>query len=305
MTNDRISIYDKVTNAIIAQLESGCAPWAKPWSAKGCNPSMPINAKSKRAYSGVNVLALWGTGCSEGYASNAWLTFKQAQDLGGCVRKGERGTMIVYADKFVPQSEKARAERDGNDPHFIPFLKASHVFALEQIDGLPASLFNIAEPLPAHVQHDGAQAIINASGVRVQLGGGRAFYTPSSDFVQMPAPQTFHDFADGESRDYYRTALHEMTHSTGHASRLDRQYGKRFGDTAYAREELVAEIGAAFLCASVGIEPCTRHADYLANWLGVLKADNRAIFTAASAASKASDFLLARRDVAACQSLAA
>lgn len=294
MTNDRISIYDKVTNAIIHQLETGTAPWAKPWSAKNCNPSMPINAKSKRAYSGVNVLSLWATGCEQGFASNAWLTFKQAQELGGCVRKGEKGTMIVYADKFVPQAEKARAERDGNDPHFIPFLKASHVFALEQIDGLPASLFSVADPLPAHIQHSGAQSIIDASSVPVRLGGDRAFYSPSDDFIQMPAPQSFLDFEAGQSRDYYRTALHELTHSTGHGSRLARQYGKRFGDSAYAREELVAEIGAAFLCANVGIEPCTRHADYLANWLGVLKADNRAIFTAASHASKAAEYCLAR-----------
>lgn len=291
---DRISIYDKVTNSIIAQLEQGCAPWARPWGKVAGSPSLPVNAKSKRAYSGVNVLSLWGTALDEGFSSNAWLTFKQALDLGGSVRKGSRGTMIVYADRFVPVKEKARAERDGDEAHAVPFLKASHVFALEQIDGLPEALFPDVEPVPAHVQDSAAQAIIDSSGVPIRHGGDRAFYSPSADFVQMPVPQSFVDFADGRTVDYYRTACHELTHSTGHASRLSRQYGKRFGDSAYAREELVAEIGAAFICAAIGIEPTLRHADYLANWLGVLRADNKAIFTAASHASKASDYLLSR-----------
>ena len=291
---DRITLYDRVTDSIIAQLEAGVAPWAKPWGKVAGNPSLPVNAKSKRAYSGVNVLSLWGTALDAGYSSNAWLTFKQALDMGGSVRKGERGTMIVYADRFVPKKEQARAERDGDEANAVPFLKASHVFALEQIDGLPASMFPDVEPIPAHVQDRAAQSIINASGVAFRHGGNRAFYSPSDDFVQMPVPQSFTDFAQGRTTDYYRTAMHELTHSTGHASRLARQYGKRFGDSAYAREELVAEIGAAFLCASLGIEPTLRHADYLGSWLKVLKADNKAIFTAASHASKASDYLLSR-----------
>ncbi|WP_114227024.1 MULTISPECIES: ArdC family protein [Sphingomonas] len=291
---DRLSVYDKVTASIVHQLEQGIAPWAKPWGKLGGSPSLPINAKSGRCYSGVNVLMLWGTALDSGFQSNAWLTFKQAQDLGGMVRKGSKGTMIVYADRFVPAKEKARAERDGDEAHAVPFLKSSYVFALEQIDGLPLDIMPDVEPLPQHVQHDGALTVINGSGVAVRHGGDRAFYSPSSDFVQMPVPQSFKDFKDGMTLDYVRTCMHELVHSTGHGSRLARQFGKRFGDSAYAREELVAELGSAFLCAALGIEPTLRHADYLGSWLKVLKADNKAIFSAASAASKASDWLLSR-----------
>jgi antirestriction protein ArdC len=284
----RVDIYKDVTDRIIAQLEAGVMPWARPWKAGVAAPSMPYNFATKRAYSGVNVLLLWIAAMERGTNVNAWLTFKQCADMGGSVRKGERGTSIVFADKFIPSAEKVRAEAAGDDAKAIPFLKRFTVFHVDQCEGLPA-MDAVAAPAADHELIAAAQGVIRASGADVRIGGDKAYYAPEPDFIAVPAPEAFFDLVN-----WNRTALHELTHWTGHSSRLDRKMLNKFGSKCYAREELVAEMGSAFLCASLGIVPSVRHSDYIGNWLTVLREDNRAVFRAASAATKACDFLLSK-----------
>ncbi|HMI20865.1 MAG TPA: zincin-like metallopeptidase domain-containing protein [Sphingomonas sp.] len=284
----RPGLYDEVTQRIVGELEAGRVPWVQPWGTSGCgNAGLPRNAVSRRPYSGINVLILWSAVIDRAYPSQDWLTFNQAQKLGGTVRKGERGVTVVYADRFTPEDETARTKGE-HEPRSIPFLKRFTVFNVAQCDGLSAFVADPA-PLAECETLPLAEAVIRASGVEYRIGGNEAFYAPIFDFVQVPPPPAF--FAPV---DYYRTALHELTHATGHASRVGRDLTHCFGSDGYAREELVAELGSAFLCAVLGIAPSLRHADYLAHWLAVLKADNRAIFRAASAASKAADWLVAR-----------
>ncbi|MEO8723823.1 MAG: zincin-like metallopeptidase domain-containing protein [Sphingobium sp.] len=286
----RLNVYDEVTTRIIAELERGSIPWVQPWGRTGgAGAALPRNALTARAYSGINVLLLWGAVIEGGYPSQAWLTFRQAQEAGGCVRKGEHGVCVVYADRFTPGSERERAREAGEEARVVPFLKRFTVFNVAQCEGLRARIATDPAPLPEREVIPVAEQVIAASGVDFRIGGDEAFYAPGPDFVQVPPQPAFFDQIN-----WFRTALHELTHSTGHVSRLDRQLTTAFGTEDYAREELVAEMGSAFLCASLGIVPTVRHADYIASWLAVLREDNRAIFRAASAASKASDWLLAR-----------
>lgn len=288
-TASRRDIYADVTARVIAQLEAGTAPWACPWDkVRGdISTSLPHNGRTGRAYSGVNILLLWLAASDAPYPSNDWLTYKQAAEIGAHVRKGERGTHIVYADSFVPKGEAARAARDGDDPRKTFFLKSYCVFNVAQLDGWTDQ----REPLPERDRepHELGEALIAASGAEIRIGGHEAYYSPSGDFIQIPEQIRFRDQIN-----YYRTAAHELAHWTGHKSRLDRRLVNAFGSKDYAREELVAEMGAAFLCASLGIAPTVRHADYLGSWLKVLREDNRAIFKAATLASRASDFLLSK-----------
>jgi len=292
---NRAQLYDEVTARIIAQLEAGRFPWVQPWGngaqggAAGPAPGLPHNALTGRAYSGVNVLLLWGSVIEGGYPSQGWLTFKQALEAGGHVRKGEKGVSVVYADRFTPQAEKERASASGEDARSIPFLKRFTVFNIAQCEGLRDGLFSDPEPLPEREIVPVAEEVIAASGIPFRIGGAKAFYVPSQDYVQVPPQPAFFDQIN-----YYRTALHEITHGSGHVSRLNRNLLNSFGSKDYAREELVAEMGSAFLCAALGIVPTVRHADYLGSWLEVLREDNRAIFKAASQASKAADWLLSR-----------
>ena len=286
----RASLYDEVTNRIISELEGGRIPWVQPWGSVGtATPGLPRNAVTGRAYSGVNVLILWGALFEHGFPSQGWLTFKQARDAGGCVRKGEHGVTVVYADRFTPEAEKQRARESGEDARSVPFLKRFTVFNLAQCEGLRPGLAPDPEPLPEREIVPVAEEVIAASGVDFRIGGSKAYYVPSADFVQVPPQPAFY-----EQINFYRTALHELCHATGHASRLGRDLTNSFGSKDYAREELIAEMGSAFLCAALGIVPTVRHADYLASWLDVLREDNRAIFRAASAATKAADWLLSR-----------
>jgi antirestriction protein ArdC len=288
----RASLYDEVTRRIIAELEAGRFPWVQPWGraeGTGPTPGLPRNALTGRTYSGVNVLILWGAVIEQGFPSQGWLTFRQALEAGGNVRKGERGTTVVYADRFTPEAEKERAREAGEEARAIPFLKRFTVFNVAQCEGLRPGLAPEPVPLPEREIVPVAEEVIAASGVDFRVGGTKAFYVPGADYVQVPPQPAFF-----EQVNYYRTALHELTHATGHPSRLARNQTGAFGSKDYAREELVAEMGAAFLCASLGIVPTVRHADYLAGWLDVLREDNRAIFRAAGQASKAADWLLAR-----------
>lgn len=208
--------------------------------------------------------------------------------LGGNVRKGEHGTTIVHADRFIPKNEKERAKTEDTEPQAVPFLKRFTVFNVAQCEGLPEELYSQPEPLPERHIIPHAEALVRKTGADIRIGGDRAFYMPSADFVQLPPQPAFF-----EQINYYRTCFHELGHWTGHPTRLARDLSGSYGTKAYAREELVAEITAAFTCSSLGIEPTVRHADYIASWLEVLREDNRAIFRAASLASKAADFLLA------------
>lgn len=286
----RAGLYDEVTRRIVAQLEAGRVPWVQPWGRPGeAAAGIPRNAVTARRYSGINVLILWGAVIEHGYASQAWLTFRQAIEAGGAVRKGERGTTVVFAHRFVPETGTSRAGEAGDEAKAVPFLKRFTVFNVAQCEGLRPGLGRDAEPLPEREIVPVAESVIAASGIDFRVGGNRAFYVPALDYVQVPPQPAF--FAQV---DYYRTCLHELVHATGHRARLDRKLAAKFGTDGYAREELIAEIGSAFLCATLGIVPTVRHADYIGGWLDVLRADNRAIFRAASAATKAADWLLER-----------
>lgn len=286
---DRTNLYDDITGKIIADLEAGRFPWVQPWGtpAAGAPLAMPQNAATGRRYSGINVLILWGAVIEHGFPGQSWLTFRQALSLGGNVMKGERGTAIVYADRFTPEDEKRRARETGEEPGKIPFLKRFTVFNAAQCEGLPEEIAAVAPPPPPGLIEPTVEALIRATGIDFRIGGNRAFYVPAQDFVMVLPPHAFH-----EPINWHRTALHEMGHATGHPTRLGRDFSGSFGTRKYAFEELVAEITAAFCCASLGIVPTVRHADYIGSWLEVLREDNRAIVRAASQASKAADWLL-------------
>ena len=284
------NLYEDVTRRIVAELEEGRFPWVQPWGRTGgTGPGLPRNALTARNYSGVNVLILWGAVIEHGWPSQSWLTFRQAIEAGGCVRKGEHGVTVVYADRFTPEAEKDRARESGTDARSVPFLKRFTVFNVAQCEGLRPGLATDPAPLPDREIVPVAEVVIAASGVEFRVGGDKAYYVPSADYVQVPPqPAFFHQI------NYYRTCLHELTHATGHGTRLARDLTNAFGSKDYAREELIAEMGSAFLCAALGIVPTARHADYLGSWLAVLREDNRAIFRAASAASRAADWIFAR-----------
>lgn len=287
-------LYTRVTNAILADLEAGVRPWTKPWSAEHLagRISRPLRSTGE-PYSGINVLLLWAEASARGFSAPIWITFRQALALGGHVRKGEHGATVVYANKMV----RAETGEDGQDvERQIPFLKAYTVFNVDQVEGLPRHFYAVPEPrLDAAQRIDHAEAFFAALESDIRQGGDQAYYAAGSDHVQVPP---FECFVDPEA--YYATLAHECTHWTKHPTRLDRDFGrKRWGDEGYAREELVAELGAAFLCADLGLEltPREDHAAYLASWLEVLKDDKRFIFTAAAHAQRACDFLHQRQAV--------
>jgi antirestriction protein ArdC len=281
-------IYQRVTDQIVASLETGIRPWMKPWSGEHAagRITRPLRGNGI-PYQGINVLMLWGAAMEKGYSAPIWMTFKQALELGGAVRKGERGSLVVYASTFTRTEANETGEESARD---IPFLKSYSVFNVEQIDGLPAHFLAPAAPRLDPVQRiDHAERFFAATGATVRYGGDRAYYSISTDHVQMPHFETFRD-----AESFYATLAHELVHFTRHPSRLNREFGrKRFGDEGYAMEELVAELGAAFLSADLDLTPEPRpdHAAYISHWLTALKNDRRAIFTAASYAQRAADFL--------------
>ena len=285
-------IYTRVTQKIIVDLEKGERTWMKPWSADHLagRITKPIRHNGE-AYQGLNILLLWAASVDRGFTSNQWLTFRQAKELGGHVVKGSCGEMVIYANKMV------KTDTDANGEEFdmtIPYLKQYTVFNVEQIDGLPESFYQVPEPVNPDISRDEIlEAFFATTGATIRHGGNRAYYNISTDFVQMPFLECF-----AEAEGYYATLAHEMTHWTRHASRLNRDFGrKRWGDAGYAQEELVAELGSAFLCAELGITPEVRadHAAYIDSWLQVLKKDKRAIFTAAAHAQRAVDYLKSYR----------
>lgn len=288
MLTQRTDIYTRVTDALIADLEQGVRPWLKPWNAEHAagHVSRPLRAGGQ-PYKGINVLMLWAAAMSQNFAAPIWMTFKQAKELNANIRKGSKGSLVVYAD-HITRTE--RSEDGEESERNIYFMKGYTVFNIEQIEGLPPHFYATAAPQIDPAQRiDVADQFFANTGADIRHGGDQAYYAPGADYVQMPP---FVNFKDAEG--YCATLAHEMTHWTKHPARLSRDFGRRaFGDEGYAREELVAEIGAAFLCCDLGITPEPRddHASYLNHWLKVLKEDKRAIFQAAAHAQKAVDFL--------------
>jgi antirestriction protein ArdC len=256
---DRSSLYEDITTRIIGELEAGRLPWVQPWGSSGVSAplAMPKNASTGRSYSGINVLILWGTVVQHAFPTQSWLTFRQALGLGGNVRKGERGTTVVYADRFVPDDERRRSRETGDEAIAIPSLKRFTVFNAAQCDGLPDDLVAVPPPVPDGLIMPEVEALIRASGADLRLGGDRAFYAPAHDYIQVPRPESYFEASHG----------HELGHWTGHASRLARELSGAFESKLYSREELVAEMTAAFCCATLGIVPTVRHADYIGAWL--------------------------------------
>ena len=275
-------LYSEVSDRIVAELEAGAPPWVKPWSATpGANT--PCNAVTNRPYSGCNVVLLWMTQAA-GYRTPRFLTFKQALELGGNVRKGERGTKVY----FVKQLQVRDQDADENvSARLIPMMREYTVFNVDQCENLPDSI-NTARPIRVRnpdTRDELADAFLHSTGADIREGS-EAYYVPSRDFISIPAFEAFKG-ADH----FYNVAFHELGHWVGHKDRLDRDLKNRFGSKNYAAEELVAELCAAFLCAEFGFDGDVRNAGYIASWIELLKADKRAFFTACSHASKAADYL--------------
>jgi antirestriction protein ArdC len=259
---DRTSLYQEITDKIIAELEQGRVPWVQPWNAAAAPLGLPRNAATGRAYSGVNVLILLIAGMEHGFTTHKWLTFRQALKLGGHVRKGEKGTTAVYADRFIPYRERTRAAETGDEPEAIPFLKRFTVFNIDQCEDLPADIAPPPAPSDDHLVLPQAEALIRATGADIRIGGNRAYYIPSEDYIQVPPPSAFF-----EPINWHRTVFHEMSHWAGARHRLNRDLSGSFGSPSYCREELVAELSGSFVCAALSIVPTVRHADYLGSWL--------------------------------------
>ncbi len=296
---EKQDIYTRITNQIVGHLEKGVRPWVRPWNAEHAagRITRPLRHNGK-PYGGINVLSLWASAMAHNFAAPIWMTFKQASELDAHIRKGEKGSLVVYADSIT---RKETDEKTGDEiDREIPFLKGYTVFNVEQIEGLQEVYYAKAAPTLdplARIEH--AEEFFATLGATIQHGGNRAFYSIAADVIQMPPFESFQD-----ANSYYATLAHECTHWTGSKTRLGRDFGgHRFGSEGYAVEELVAELGAAFLCADLelALEPREDHASYIATWLKVLAADNRAVFTAAAHAQRAAEFINHRATQAAAQ----
>ena len=282
-------LYDKIANRIVAQMEDGVLPWHRPWSV---NPDARVSKPLREnavPYQGINVLILWGAAIDAGYASPFWMTYRQAQSIGAQVRKGERATHIVFAKTA---KKKERDDLGQESEVIIPVRRVYAVFNADQIDGLPDKYVPEIPDVNPDERDAACQAWIDSLGIEIRYGGQRAYYAPGPDRIHMPPFETFES-----SQTFFSTLLHEETHATGHRTRLDRLPG-RIDDKARAREELVAELGSAFLCADLGIASAPRadHANYIASWLELLKDEPRAVFDAATQAQRAVEFLHALHD---------
>jgi antirestriction protein ArdC len=286
-SNEKRDVYRKVTDAIINAIEQGVGNWRMPWHTSGRYAFSPINVASKKPYRGINTVCLWATAQAKGYERGEWATYQQWQERGGQVRKGEKATTVVFW-KFANESAESQDDNESPKSSRLLFTRGYSVFNAAQVDGYTPTA-DADVPMPERIAH--AETFFGAIGANVRHGGNQAFYAPATDHIQMPPFGAF-----TENLGYYSTLAHEHTHWTAPTSRCDRQLGKRFGDSAYAAEELIAELGAAFTCAHLGLstEPREDHASYIQSWLKVLKADSRAIFTAASKAQQATDWLIAR-----------
>ena len=293
-TEGRADIYQRITDRIAAAIEAGAGEWRMPWhpGADGMAPTLPVNAATVKPYRGVNTVVLWAAAQAERYPSRIWATYRQWAELGAQVRKGERASPVVFwkiSDK-EEQDDAGEGEEDGRRSRV--FARGYSVFNAAQVDGYAAPALPM---LPEAERIGHAEAFFAAIGADIRHGGARACYVPSLDQIRMPPFEAFRDPVA-----YYATLAHEATHLTGHPSRCARDLRGRFGDEAYAAEELVAELGAAFVCADLALAPEPRpdHAAYVASWLKVLRGDKWAIFAAAAKAQQAADWMHARQDAA-------
>lgn len=270
-------MYQTVTDNIIRALESGVKPWVCPWTCNGVASGLPANFSTGTAYSGINIMLLWSSAAEQGYTDPRWLTYKQAAEQGGQVRKGEHGTTIIYYKMLEKENEAGETEH-------IPMLKTFTVFNVQQIDNLAVEC--AALPAASFDPIEKAEALTARSGAKITERGIQAFYRPSSDEIYLPERYHFNNAAD-----FYATQLHELVHWTGSKSRLNREKGGKYGSEKYAFEELIAELGCAFLMADLGITGDVQHESYISSWLKALNDDKRFIFKAASAASKAHRYL--------------
>jgi len=279
----RRDLYAEVTGRIVSALERGVAPWVRPWSSADATYR---NGLTGRGYHGLNPLLLSIASLEKGWTDARFLTYRQAQEAGGHVRKGEHATTIVFWKQFL----KIEADPDTGErtKRVIPVLRSFAVFNVEQCDELdPARLARPAAPIVEHERDAECERFIGGTGATIRHGGARVCYSPDADLIQLPPLGTFKDAGA-----YYSTAFHELTHWTGRDGRAPRDLSGRFGSHKYAAEELVAELGSAFLCERFRVDGTLQHPGYLASWLACLRADNRAIFTAASKARIAAEYLL-------------
>ncbi|MCD6673167.1 MAG: ssDNA-binding domain-containing protein [Burkholderiaceae bacterium] len=278
-------LYESVTRRIVDALAAGTPPWIRPWTTDVADP-YPANLATGRSYRGINVLLLNLQAAACGYPVNRWMTYRQALAVGAHVRRGEVGTPITL---FKPKEVRAEGEPSDaeNVPRVVPILRTFVVFNAAQIEGVPEHLLPNEPPRPDWAPHAAAEQLLNSADVVIEHGGSRAYYAPAQDRIQMPPRSAF-----AEADAYYATALHELTHWTGHPSRCNRALQSRAAIEAYAFEELVAEMGAAFLCAHCGLPGRLEHASYIDSWLRALRQDKRLIFTAASKAQAAADYVL-------------
>lgn len=277
-------LHAEITARIVALLDAGTIPWRKPWSETNTGfGAMPRNAVTRRAYSGANVVLLWATAQEQCYTQPRWATFKQIAEAGGNVRKGEKSTPVIYTSSIEKTDEETGKIRR------IAFLKSFNVFNIAQCENVDALQ---EEPAPRIInpgeRDDIAEAFIASTGADVRHGEARAYYTTAGDYINLPMFESF-----SGSPEYYSTAFHELTHWTGASHRLNREFGKRFGDSSYAAEELVAELGSAFVCAEFGLDNDTldNSAAYIASWKKRLIENDKLFVAAASHASKAVDFM--------------
>lgn len=284
--NAQHNVYQAVTDRIVEAIEAGAGEFVMPWHRVSAGIGRPTNAATGKRYQGTNVVALWAEGSLSKFASGFWATYRQWQALGAQVIRGERSATIVF---YKPL--KGAEDGDEDRPSRRLVARASRVFNADQVEGWEAPGLerpDLAEVLPA------AEAFVTATGAWISHGYDHACYNRREDCIELPDRDRFIGSPTSPPTEtYYATVLHELTHWTGAPLRLAREFGKRFGDEAYAVEELVAELGAAFLCADLGIanEPRPDHAAYVAHWLSVLETDRRALFLAARLASEAAAFL--------------
>lgn len=284
-------VYREITNVVLTDLESGSVPWVQPWIADGALPGLPHNPVTGLTFSGINILALWRACAERGFASQAWLTLDQIRRAGGFVRRGEKGTRI-YAGRFSAASALARAGEPDIHGSPIGLLGRFSLFNVAQCDGLPAHLSTSPAPCVDRDIEEEFHELIAATGMDYELGGVRTFYVASRDiFILSDWCSAAHKY------DFHRDWLRELIRATGHPSRLNRDLPGVFGHHGHGFEDLVAELGCAFVCAALGIEPALRHPDCLEAWIEMLRSDDLAFARAASAATTALDYLLGLRDV--------
>lgn len=288
-TSKKSDIHERVTASIVCAIEKGASNFEMPWHRKASS-GLPRNVLSRKCYRGINTVALWSAGSTHGFGSNLWGTYKQWQTVGTYVKEGEHGSMIVFYKKIENDAYDATKSDNENEGQRV-LLRYSVVFNADQVEGWG----NIVDTDKFDSDRLAlVDTFVNVLGADIRYGGNRAYYSPSHDRICMPSKSQFVDTSAGNATEgYYSVLLHEHIHWSGNKKRLDRDLAGRFGSECYAMEELIAELGAAFLCATLGIstEPRPDHASYVANWLKVLRNEKSAIFVAASQASKACTYL--------------